>query len=379
MTGRERIEAAFSDGGSPELGAVVCYEGILFRDHWNDLTGIPWWHGSIPDVEVQLGWRRSAARKIGQDWFQIPLVPSSEERDGCVIEERSDGVYRVRGSFEELLTEPRIGGWEAGGGLHSVVREHPPLDREEIDLLIPDPPETDPEVILSDGRGDLARRILEDFGEDLFPIRHVMSPLWYCYDLWGFEGFMLAVADTPELVAHACRRALSRELRNVREAAIPGARGIWIEECMTDMIAPEAFRKLNLPHLRGLTEEIRRFGMSSIYYYCGNPEGKWDLIFDAGSDAVALEESKKGFTIDIEDVVERARGRCALLGNLDAISVLQNGTEDALRHEITRQLNAGRKNGGRFVMSIGSPVTPYTPVRRVRLFCDLVHELGSDR
>ena len=38
---------------------------------------------------------------------------------------------------------------------------------------------------------------------------------------------------------------------------------------------------------------------------------------------------------------------------------------------------AGRKNGGRFVMSLGSPVTPETPVARVRLYTDLVHELGG--
>ena len=97
-----------------------------------------------------------------------------------------------------------------------------------------------------------------------------------------------------------------------------------------------------------------------------------------GADALSLEESKKGFLIDIEDVVERVNGRCAVLGNLDAIELLERGSEEELGAEISRQVAAGRRNGSRFIMSLGSPVTPGTTVERVRLYCDLVHELGAE-
>jgi uroporphyrinogen-III decarboxylase len=163
----------------------------------------------------------------------------------------------------------------------------------------------------------------------------------------------------------------------VRDAAAHGTAGIWIEECMTDMVSPRAFESLHLPHLRTIVAEIRAAGMKSIYYYCGDPAGKWDLLFAAGADALSLEESKKGFTIEIGEVVERAGGRCAVLGNLDAIGLLPNGTEAQLRAELQRQIEAGRRSGGRFVMSLGSPVTPGTTVERVRRYCDMVHELSG--
>lgn len=116
--------------------------------------------------------------------------------------------------------------------------------------------------------------------------------------------------------------------------------------------------------------------MKSIYYFCGNPEGKWDLLLEAGGDAIALEESKKNFVADIEKVAERIQGRCALLGNVDAVGVLQNGTERRLRAEIARQIAAGRRNGGRFITGLGSPVTPSTPLARIRQYCDWAHDLG---
>ena len=87
--------------------------------------------------------------------------------------------------------------------------------------------------------------------------------------------------------------------------------------------------------------------------------------------------SKKSFSIDIEDVVDRVQGRCTVLGNLDAVGVLEQADEEHLRAEIARQIAAGRRNGSRFIMSLGSPVTPGTPAERVRLYCDLAHELGG--
>jgi uroporphyrinogen-III decarboxylase len=213
-------------------------------------------------------------------------------------------------------------------------------------------------------------------GRDLFPIGSVGAPLWSNYSLLGFEGLMRLVLEDPGLVEYACGRRVEMARRTVARLKAIGARGVWIEECMTDMISPDAFRRLNLPFLREVVGVIRDAGMFSIYYYCGDPGDRLDLLIESGADAISLEESKKGFQIDITDVVDRVRGRCAVLGNLDAIGLLAHGSEADLCDEISRQLAAGRRNRGRFVMSLGSPVTPETPLRRVRLYADLVHRLS---
>ena len=137
------------------------------------------------------------------------------------------------------------------------------------------------------------------------------------------------------------------------------------------------FQRMNMPALRILVDGIRSLGLRSIYYYCGNPAGKWDMLLATGADALALEEGKKGFTIDVAEAATRAAGRCVLLGNLDAVGVLQNGSDAELVSEIERQWRVGRDCGGRFIMSVGSPVTPATPVARVRRYTDAVHALRA--
>jgi len=378
MTGRQKIEAALSDDGTPEVPAAICYEGIYFRDHWDQVTSHPWWYQFDSDIEHQLLWYRDTINRTGQDWFVLPYCYSRKERLAWGIVEKDGGVFWVNkpdGEYTELR-RPRVAGWSESGGLHSYHPSHLPETYDGIDKLIRISDSFDPSDSIKDGRNDLALVLLEEFGSK-YPIHHVSSPLWQTYSIWGFEGMMTMIADKPSLVEYACQRYLKLGIQSVYRSAMLGAAGIWIEECLTDMISSKAFERLNVFYLRQLVEEIRKAGLKSIYYFCGNPKGKWEQIFSVGADAVSLEESKKGFVIDIEDVVEKAKGRCAILGNLDAINLLPNATEDQLKDEISRQISAGQKNNGRFIMSIGSPVTPETPVERVRLYCDLVHELGN--
>ena len=378
MNAAEKIKAAFSFDGTPEIPAVICYENIFVRDHWSELTGKPWWHRESPDIDRQLAWTGDVITATGLDMFRLPLFYSHEDRKYITIEPRSDGVYRVdrRTGSAELLTEPRISGWTASGHTESPHPVHPAATPGEIDSIIPLSDTFDPNDIIVKGKHDLAGAIIKAFGGNVSPYYRVASPLWLCYNLWGFETMMVMIATKPELVDYASSRFLELSLRSVHEAAALGARAVFIEECLTDMISPADFKSLNLPFLHRLVDEIRLMGMKSMYYFCGNPSGKWELLMDAGADALSLEEGKKGFEIDIGDIVERVGGRCTVLGNLDSIGVLQNGTDEELRTEIRRQIEAGRKNGSRFIMSTGSPVTPSTPASRVRLYCDLVREMG---
>jgi hypothetical protein len=379
MTGREKIEAALSNDGTSEIPAVICYEGIFVRDHWEQLTDYPWWYQYEADISRQLEWRSEVIEKIGQDWFVLPSFYPSGQRQYLSIEERPDGVFQINSSTGKIerLAKPHVGGWSSPGVSQSIHPQKLAKTLYEIDSMIPVSSSSRLNRIMSDGRHDLAHEMIKKFGDKLYPIRHVSSPLWCTYSLWGFEGMMTMIAERPDLVKHACRRYLVRNIHAVQEATAMGAAGIWIEECMTDMISPEAFVEFNVPFLRALIDEIRVEGLKSIYYFCGNPEDRWEYLISIGADALSLEESKKDFAVDIRDIAEKTQGECAILGNLDAVNLLPNAREEELRNEISRQINAGRRNNSRFIMSLGSPVTPGTTVDQVRLYCDLVHELGS--
>lgn len=120
------------------------------------------------------------------------------------IESEVGQVFRVdqRTGQREQLVEPRIGGWSEKR-LESMPPQNPPQTIEQIDAVLPIPDEPMVEQIGSDGRGDLAARLLAEFGGQLWPFCHVSSPLWV------FEGMMTQILDALELIIHACQRLLA--------------------------------------------------------------------------------------------------------------------------------------------------------------------------
>lgn len=377
MTSREKMLAAFAAEGAGEFPAVLCYSGIYYRDHWAQLTEQPWWALQSGDLDRHYAVYRDFIRNVGQDWLDLPYGPTREQRERIGIETRADGVYRVdRGTGRETrLAPPVVGGRFIG---HNSTDTNPgPRSREEIDAGLPLPGPDEAMARVADGSADLAARLCAGEARDLFRVVHVSSPLWAALNLWPFGRAMEQLALEPNLVLYACERRLRARNIVIEQAARLGADAIWIEECMTDLISPTAFREFNLPYLRRITDAIREAGLRSIYYYCGDPSGRLDLLLQSGADALALEEGKKGWTVDIERVARYIDGRMALLGNLDAIHVLEHGSEADLRAELERQAAAGRVNRGRFVFSLGSPVTPGTPPERVRRYCRLAREVGG--
>src|SRR3990170_3044061 len=89
--------AAISDEGTPEIAAVVPYEGIYVRDNWERLTERPWWWAADPSIERQVQWRAEIRRYLAHDWFHLPECGARCERESLRIDERDDGVFMIDG------------------------------------------------------------------------------------------------------------------------------------------------------------------------------------------------------------------------------------------------------------------------------------------
>lgn len=373
MTGREKILGAFTPEGAPEIGVVASYVGIFIRDHYAEISKVPWWDATkIPDLA------KDYVKASGLEWFSVAPCASRDERARQRHERRADGIWRIdqASGKETRLLEPMSGG--SNTSCSSSRHTDPdalPASREQIDALIPLTPVFDRDAFLNEGRHEVAAAVRE--AVDCLLYSSVSSPLWSLYGALGYEGMMILMARDEALASYAGQRILRNVIQQIRMISALGADAVWIEECLTDQISPDLFRRINVPILRGCVETIRAEGMKSIYYYCGDPWNRLDAILDVGPDAFHFEESKKGFKIDIEDLAQAIGKRGAVFGNLDAVGVLQEGSEAVLRAEIDRQLRAGRKHGNRFVMSTGSPITPGTPVSRVLQYTNIVRELAG--
>ena len=367
MTGQEKILAAFSPAGSPETPVVICYPGIFERDHLGALTRLPWWQDCDADPDRRAAYRAEVVRATELDWYNLHCGASRAEQAAMRIEVDGDDIFQFdRRDGTKRRLEPPV----TSGTLATVRGEAP--DIADIEAFLDEhAPAAPPYCGVEPGREMLPERLLAAL-PDKFPLAGASTPLWTLSSIMSYEQWFLGLAADPAPLERACARLLQWKLQQVRDAQALGARGIWIEDCLTDQIGPERFSRIHLPLLRALTDAIRAAGMVSIHYFCGNPWPVWDLLLDSGADALSLEESKKGFQIDIDEVVDRVAGRMVVFGNLDTVELLESAPLADLEAEIARQCAAGRRNGNRFVMSTGSPVTPATSVERVRFYRDCV-------
>jgi len=374
MTGLERILAAFSPQGTSDFAAVACYPGILNRDHYFQLTGMPWWTAHDPNPAVQLRSLTEQNEAVGFDWYGFGPGASREEQQAVDILAEGDAAFRLdRRTGKKTRLEPPV-----VSGTLSVRQENYPVIDDPAAFLKAAIPLGEPFHGLAPGEDDLPRLMMASpYGKTHFAYYSVGGAMWGVSGIMGYEQFFSLLATDPEPIYAAAKRYLYNSIQRVKAAAAAGCHAVWIEDCMMDMIGPERYKKYNLPVIKELVQAIRDAGMKSMYYFCGNPWPVMDMILETGADALSLEESKKGFSIDIADVVARVNGRMTALGNLDAIDLLEHGSLDDLHREVARQLDAGRRNGGRFIMSTGSPVTPGTTIARLHEYISLVHELSE--
>ncbi len=173
MTGRQKIESAFSNEGTNEFPAVICYEGIYIRDHWEELTDCPWWYQYSPDINHQMQWYRDFITKTGQDWFALPYFYSENDRNNKYIEINSNGVFinDKRTGTKHELRKPRISGWSESGNLHSVHPSRLIDTYDEIDQAIYIHSEFDPYRIVKNGSNILADKLLSEFDRSAMYLR----------------------------------------------------------------------------------------------------------------------------------------------------------------------------------------------------------------
>jgi uroporphyrinogen-III decarboxylase len=95
-----------------------------------------------------------------------------------------------------------------------------------------------------------------------------------------------------------------------------------------------------------------------------------------GIRGLLVEETKKGFTLDVATIRAALAGRVCVFGNVDSLELLRHGRAETVEAEVRRQAHGA---GPGFVTANGSPVTPGTPVENVRALLRAARALGTAR
>jgi hypothetical protein len=245
--------------------------------------------------------------------------------------------------------------------------------KEHVDERLPIPTADE---LLDRGDFDLPMRIVADYGDRFFLTSILDTPFSNAYDLLGFQGLMTFQYDQRELFHYLLDRQLAKTKVVMEAWARAGVHGIYVEEVFTgaDLISPRAYDEFVYAYNRPYFEYMSGLGLFPIHYVCGDVIPRLDRIAQLDIAAVAVEESKKSFTIEIAEVVERVNGRLTVLGNIDAVKFGPGATMAEMTTEVRRQARIGARAKG-FLVSTGSPFPLDTNPRLIDVMVETAHSV----
>ncbi len=181
----------------------------------------------------------------------------------------------------------------------------------------------------------------------------VEGPTAEAADLRGINTLMTDFHDRPDFVRRLFEFVVEMELRFAQAQVDAGAEQIGIGDAAASLAGPRPWANLIGPFEQRLVDGIHAMGVPARLHICGDTRRILEGMGRLGCELV-----------DLDFLSPMTEGRAAmgpeqtLLGNLDPVRVLQDGTPESVYAAVGE---CHRQAGRRYIVGAGCEVTRDTP------------------
>lgn len=201
------------------------------------------------------------------------------------------------------------------------------------------------------------RLLHEAAGSSLVVEGWVEGPCALAADLRGVNTLMLDLYDDPGFVEDLFDYVLAMEIAFAKRQVEAGATMIGIGDAAASLIGPKFYERFVQPRERRMMTEVQALGVPARLHICGNTRR---MLAGMGATGAALVD------LDFPSPVHEARAAMGpaqvLLGNLDPLRVVHNGTPETVTAAIA-QCHA--EAGPNFIVGAGCEIPRGTPAENL--------------
>ena len=325
---------------------------------------------------------RVLAHLAGQPVDQLPLMPitmmfacdqiGASYRDYCTnYRVLAEGQIRTAEQFGfdyvNTMSDPAREATDCGAQVQyfenqpvALVEDHALLaDKTKlVSLKIPDP--------LGGGRMHNAIKgialLKERVGNEKIVEGWIEGPIAEAADLRGINTIMVDFFDDPQFVRDLFAFVVEMELRFAREQISAGVDLIGIGDAAASLVGPQIYSEFVWPYERALMDGIRSLGGKTRLHICGNTRPHLAKMGSLDCDIVDLD-----YLSPIAHGRREMGPKQVLLGNINPVAVLRNGTPESITAAIGEcHLHAG----ARFIVGAGCEVPRDTAAQNLRALCE---------
>jgi uroporphyrinogen-III decarboxylase len=207
------------------------------------------------------------------------------------------------------------------------------------------------------------------FGDQSGPWQHATN-------LYDVEPLILATFDNPVWV-HELLASLTEKKLQFIEESLADAEFDLIEmgggAASSTVISPKVFKEFCLPYDQKLHQALHDVGHKLVYHTCGGMMAILDLIVENGCDASeTLSPPSVGGDAVPEEIKRRIGDKVCLVGGMDQINFLTNGTPDQIHSETHRLFEVYGPGGGHILSACDHFF--HAPIENLRAFAEAGRE-----
>ena len=203
----------------------------------------------------------------------------------------------------------------------------------------------------------------------------VMTPAW-CEGVLTTTGFLRGTEDLLMLMLldpEEARRVISRGAdfsRDIVSAELEEVDADYVvytdPVSSASMIDDNMFREFNRDLLRRNIEHWRKdYGVPTMLHICGNTGPMLDDFALTGATAMSLDHA-----VDLRAAKTAFGDKMAVMGNIDPVSIMLNGTADDVRAAAQKCFDDAGEGGG-FIFGAGCAEPNGTPIENIRAMVEV--------
>jgi MtaA/CmuA family methyltransferase len=185
----------------------------------------------------------------------------------------------------------------------------------------------------------------------------IEGPIAEAADLRGLNTVMLDLVDDPPFMKDLFEFVLEMELRFARAQVEAGVDLMGVGDAAASLVGPALYEEIVWPYEKKLIDGLHAMGTRVRLHICGNIRALLAKIGELSCEIVDLD-----YMAPVGEAREKMGPDQTLLGNIDPVACLRNGTPET----VTRAIEAcHREAGPRYIVGAGCEVTRDTPPKNV--------------
>jgi MtaA/CmuA family methyltransferase len=206
----------------------------------------------------------------------------------------------------------------------------------------------------------------ERAGKDLIVEGWIEGPCAEGADLRGINALMLDFYDDPVFVRDLFEFVVQLELRFAKAQIDAGIDLIGVGDAAASLVGPKLYEQFVWPYEKKLVDGLHALGTRVRLHVCGNTRHCLDGFRRLNCEIVDLDS-----LCPLDHARQTLGPDQILLGNVNPVSVLQNGDPEIVRNAIA---TCHRQAGPRYIVGAGCEVPRDTPHDNLKALCLYAHQ-----